>query len=232
MPKSTAARLKRYVVDFTRLPPHYPTQGHAPAFWEALGRTVATYGFLEEALGKAIFAFTGTREIPEEQAQAVYEKWLPKLEKALSDALGALIDSYGKAVRSNSSATITNLDELLTDLRQTAAIRNVLCHGAYLRISHSSPSILFRPFPQPRFRMGLLDSLMPLFCSSQPHRPDQGLATMADRNDRSVAERPSRCDPVTPPREPRFVSRPSGWCHRASGEGSRRTTFATSPTSA
>jgi hypothetical protein len=113
------------------LPPHYPTQGHAPAFWEALGRTVATYGFLEEALGKAIFAFTGTREIPEEQAQAVYEKWLPKLEKALSDALGALIDSYGKAVRSNSSATITNLDELLTDLREAAAIRNVLCHGSW-----------------------------------------------------------------------------------------------------
>lgn len=96
-----------------------------------MGRTVATYGFLEEALGKAIFAFTGTREIPEEQTQAEYEKWLPKLEKALSDALGGLIDSYGKAGRSNSSATISNLDELLTDLREAAAIRNVLCHGSW-----------------------------------------------------------------------------------------------------
>ena len=57
MPQSTEAGLKRYVVDFIRVPRHCPLQGHAPEFWEALGRTVATYGFLEEALGKAIFVF-------------------------------------------------------------------------------------------------------------------------------------------------------------------------------
>ena len=45
--------------------------------------------------------------------------------------------------------------------------------SAYLRISHSSPWI-----PVPHFRMGLLDGLTPVFCSSQPHRPDaaQGAA--------------------------------------------------------
>lgn len=61
------------VVAFDRLPPGFPTHGHAPAFWEALGRAVATFGFLEETFAKAIFAFTGMREISEEQITAAYE---------------------------------------------------------------------------------------------------------------------------------------------------------------
>jgi hypothetical protein len=71
---------KRSVVAFDQLPPSFPTQAHAPAFWEALGRAVATFGFLEETLGKAIFAYTGMREIPEEQINAAYEKWILTLQ--------------------------------------------------------------------------------------------------------------------------------------------------------
>jgi hypothetical protein len=122
---------KRYVVNQRDLPKGFPTNKHAAEFWEALGRTVATFGFLEETLGKAIFAFTGTRQVPEEDAQAEFEKWLPTLEKALSDPLGGLINSYGNAVRSNPKATISNFDQLLEDLRKASAIRNVLCHGSW-----------------------------------------------------------------------------------------------------
>ena len=50
------------IVDFKNLPQMFPTNRHEPQFWEMLGRTVATYGFLEETLGKAIFSFTATRE--------------------------------------------------------------------------------------------------------------------------------------------------------------------------
>jgi hypothetical protein len=53
--------VNRSIIDRDRLPPLFPTHGHSPQFWEQLGRTIATYGFLEEALGKAIFAFTATR---------------------------------------------------------------------------------------------------------------------------------------------------------------------------
>jgi hypothetical protein len=122
---------KRYIVDSRNLPENFPTHRHAEKFWIALGRTVATFGFLEEVLGKAIFSFTGTREVPEDQIQAEYEKWLPKLQRALSDPLGGLIDSYGKAVRDNKAATITNLDSLLEDLRKAAELRNVICHGSW-----------------------------------------------------------------------------------------------------
>lgn len=82
-------------------------------------------------LGKAIFSFTATREYPEEKLEAEFNRWLPTLERALSDPLGGLIDSFGKAVRDNNKATITNLDDLLNSLREAAVLRNVLCHGSW-----------------------------------------------------------------------------------------------------
>ena len=100
-------------------------------FWENLGRTIATFGFLEEVLGKAIFAFTATTRYPESEVEAAFKKWLPTLERALIDPLAGLIDAYGRAVRSNSEASITNLDDLLSELRKASVIRNVLCHGSW-----------------------------------------------------------------------------------------------------
>lgn len=61
------SRPRRSVVDTARLPALFPTHLHDGSFWEALGRAVATFGFLEEALGKAIFVFTGTRPIGRDQ---------------------------------------------------------------------------------------------------------------------------------------------------------------------
>jgi hypothetical protein len=122
---------KRFVVDVGNLPLLFPTHRHTPIFWEALGRAIATFGFLEEVLGKATFAFTATTQHQESEIDAAFENWLPTLERALIDPLGSLIDAYGKAVRTNSAATIENLDELLCELRAASVIRNVLCHGSW-----------------------------------------------------------------------------------------------------
>ena len=110
--------IRRFKVDCDKLPAQFPTHLHPAAFWGALGRVVAAFGFLEETLGKAIFSFTATRQYPETEIQAAYEKWLPTLHRALSDPLGGLIDSYGKAVRENPKATISNLEELIDHLRK------------------------------------------------------------------------------------------------------------------
>lgn len=120
-----------HVVNRSALPEKYPTHRHEPAFWESLGRAVATFGFLEDALCKAIFAFTATTHYSEEEIGSAYEAWLPMLERALADPLGNLIDVYGKAVRNNGSSTIENFNDLLEDLRNASKIRNVICHGSW-----------------------------------------------------------------------------------------------------
>jgi hypothetical protein len=120
------------VVDVDGLPHGFPTHRHDPAFWEALGRAVGTFGFLEEILGKAIFALTANRPYDDDsELQQAYDEWLPKLERALTDPLGNLIDAYAKAIREQPNATITNVDDLLAALRQGSEIRNVLCHGSW-----------------------------------------------------------------------------------------------------
>ena len=45
-------KIEGFDVDLDRLPANFPTHRHEAEFWEALGRGVATFGFLEEVLGK------------------------------------------------------------------------------------------------------------------------------------------------------------------------------------
>lgn len=120
-----------HVVDLAGLPPEFPTHRHPSKLWEELGRTVATFGFLEEILGKAIFAFSATTEYSEEAVAAVLESWLGQLEKALTDTLGAKIDVYAKTVKANGKLEMASFDQLIEDLKEASRLRNVLCHGSW-----------------------------------------------------------------------------------------------------
>lgn len=128
---SDEERINRIIVDRGGLPEMFPTHRHEPEFWEHLGRAIASFGFLEEVLGKAIFAFTATRRYSAEDVDAAYEAWLPKLERALTDQLVNLAESYGKATRDNSETTTENVSELVEDMKAAAVYRNVLCHGSW-----------------------------------------------------------------------------------------------------
>lgn len=132
----------RTIVDKTRLPDTFPTHLLSAAFWEQLGRVVGTFGALEEVLGKAVFALTGTRRYAEAEAQQVLEVWGKMLEHALKDPLGPLIESFEKAVREHPEATLQNPDDLLAALREASKVRNALCHGSW-----QSPDELGRSKP-------------------------------------------------------------------------------------
>lgn len=134
---------ERYLIDQSRLPADYPTHTQSADFWEALGRAVGTFGFLEEVLCKAIFALTATRPYNDAEIASAYVEWVVKLERSLSDPIGNLIDTYGKAVREHPESTISNRDDLLGDLRAASKIRNVLCHGSWRTPDSSGASIPF-----------------------------------------------------------------------------------------
>jgi len=123
--------VNRNVIDRESLPPMFPTHRHEPEFWEHLGRAIASFGFLEEVLGKAIFAFTATRRYRDSEIEAAYEDWLPKLERALTDQLVNLAEAYGKATRDNPNTSTENVSDLVEDIKKAAVIRNVLCHGSW-----------------------------------------------------------------------------------------------------
>lgn len=124
--------VNRSIIDRDNLPAKWPTHRHAPEFWEQLGRTIATYGFLEEVLGKAIFAYTATRRYETEaEVQVAYAAWLPTLERALTDTLKPLADAYEKAVHENADNTTENVGELVDAIKEASEIRNVICHGSW-----------------------------------------------------------------------------------------------------
>ncbi len=123
--------ISRSIIDRGSLPPLFPTNRHSPQFWEQLGRTVATFGFLEEVLGKAIFAFTATRAYSPEEIDAAYQAWLPQLERALTDDLSKLARAYGEAASDYSALTTENIGELVELIKQATVIRNVLCHSSW-----------------------------------------------------------------------------------------------------
>lgn len=131
------------IIDKDAMPAKFPTHAHEPRFWEALGRVVATFGFLEETLAKAIFALTGTKSYSDDAVSEAFKKWIPKLEKALSDTLNQLIDTFGKAVKDHQDANIQNFDVLLDELRKASEIRNVLCHGSWRTPDENGASVPF-----------------------------------------------------------------------------------------
>ena len=135
---------KRTVINRSRLPAHFPTHRHTPDFWEALGRVVATFSFLEEVLGKAIFALTATRRYnTRSEVNDAYDEWLRTLERALTDALGGLISEYDKSLRNYHQPTIINIDKLIKKLRMAAVYRNVVCHGSWHHPEEDGASVPF-----------------------------------------------------------------------------------------
>ncbi|MFT3815268.1 MAG: hypothetical protein QM740_18135 [Acidovorax sp.] len=134
------------IVDREAIHPQFPTHLHGREFWEQLGRTVATFGFLEDTLTKAIFAFTATREYTGEytvlEGKKALEKWLSILEKAMTDTLYPLAEVYGKVVRDHQDADFKNVGDLVADIKEAAEIRNALCHGFWQAPEPSGKSLL------------------------------------------------------------------------------------------
>ena len=120
---------RKWAIDVTKLPVEFPTHRMEADFWQSLGRAVATFGYLEVVLGRAIFALAATKPYKESEIEAAYENWLPQLEYALTGQLSGLIDRYGKAVREHPDADDNELDFLLDKLSEASKLRNALCHG-------------------------------------------------------------------------------------------------------
>lgn len=108
---------------FPRAPAMLPKE-----FATALGRAVAGFGFLEEALKRAIYALSLDR-IAAEPTEAELQRWIERIEDIADDSLGTLIDSFIAAcTRCGTLPERSRLAEELGILRQR---RNLLCHASW-----------------------------------------------------------------------------------------------------
>lgn len=93
----------------------------------AIGHAVAAFGFLEEALKRAIFSLT-RKELGEDAGDQALHRWLRRMEDIADDTLGTLIDSFVAAMR---DAGVPGSPRLARDLAAIRLARNLLCHASW-----------------------------------------------------------------------------------------------------
>lgn len=107
----------------------------------AIGHAVSAFGFLEEALKRAIFSLT-RRELGQDADGKAWQRWLRRMEDIADDTLGTLIDSFVAAMK---DAGIDDLPLLAGDLRAIRVMRNLLCHASWrpgTRPGHWHPTFI------------------------------------------------------------------------------------------
>lgn len=123
--------MRPYQVDVRNLPAVYPTHLMPSEFWENVGRTVASFGFLEDVLLRAIVALTYTREVSDEELKSEISDAAKDLKMAVSDSLSPLIDRYVRLAKAHQAYPFSNLSDLEADLRSATKLRNVIAHGSW-----------------------------------------------------------------------------------------------------
>lgn len=118
-------------IDCEALPELFPTHKHSAEFWEALGRAVATFAYLEHILKDAILAITSVQPIPESEVDEAFETWLKAVDKTIVASMAFLITSFEKAVQDHLDTEKKELARLVNELEKAKAYRDVICHGAW-----------------------------------------------------------------------------------------------------
>jgi len=133
------------MIDQDRLPAAWPTHRQSEAFWSALGRAVASFGFLEWTLRRAIFALTGDHLVPtdEDELRQAMTEWNDRLTKVSTSTIVTLANAFETAAQQHGRADVAYVSELARDIREAADVRNAICHASWNPITSESAQPLY-----------------------------------------------------------------------------------------
>lgn len=128
------------IVDQEALPAGWPTHRQSDAFWIALGRAVASFGFLEWTIKGAVLALTGDRLAPNDdvEIQEALSAWGKQLMRASTATLVPLTKAFEAAAAGHGRANIVYVAELVRDINAVADLRNAICHASWNPLTDES----------------------------------------------------------------------------------------------
>ena len=128
--------------------PNWPTHEGSAGFWEELGRTVATFGMLEDTLGKALFTATAQKQVSEgKELEREMAAWGAKVISGFSDTLGGLTKNIKVAWKQDGGGLSAEHAKVLKEIEELAKERNRLCHGAWMAFKTKDEGLV-RYYPQ------------------------------------------------------------------------------------
>ena len=129
---STKNRVMAVVGELKTKVEETPVQDPTSPLWEEIGRTVATFGMLEDLLPRALYIITGHQRVDEaEDEKQKIEEWCGELIKSMSDTLGGLAHSLKAAWKERDGGLHPENAQIVQAIRALAKVRNRVCHDTY-----------------------------------------------------------------------------------------------------
>lgn len=110
------------------MPVHEPSS----LFWEEIGRTVATFGMLEDLLPRALYKITGHQAVDADgDAEQQVKEWCAALIRNMSDTLGGLANTLETAWKDRDGQLHPENADIVKEIQALASVRNQVCHTVY-----------------------------------------------------------------------------------------------------
>ena len=129
-------RIRPYLpINRDNLPADWPVDQGEPVFWQELGRTVATFGYLEDVLASTCYALLATPEnatSARDEGDEAVSRWFNRMTRSQTDSMHGLTRELDRVLREDQRVPHAVREDLVTRLNKLRPWRNALCHGAWL----------------------------------------------------------------------------------------------------